>query len=435
MGKSSFRIFSLILISALICTIFTGCFDRREVDELAYVMAIGLDKGKTNDVKMTLQMAVPLAFGSGNEGGGEGDKSVLVTTIETPSLLSGLNMTNSFLSKQINLSHAKVIVFSEELAKEGIQKYINSLERFRDVRGNTYLVVSKVSAEEYLRSIKPVLEVNPAKFFELNLTSFRYTSFTAGSQLLDFFLQQTSSGSQAVVTLASTGKYESSDEFDLKGSTYREKGRDNPLEGDFKAGYIPRVGDIKSEIMGVAVFDGGKMVGELDGAETTNYLIINGKFKNFYYTLPDPLFEEEYIVINVNPGRAPSYRVNMVGEKPVIDLDIKLEGDIISIQSGENYENVDSLPILEKAVEKFMKKDMLNFLYKTSREFNCDICGFGKHMKKKFLDWNEWEKFDWLSKYKYAEFNVNIDFKVRRPGLIVQSVPVYTSEGKVVPSD
>jgi len=414
----------------------TGCFDRREVDELAYVMAIGLDKGKTNDIKMTLQMAVPLAFGSGNEGGGEGDKSVLVTTIETPSIVSGLNITNNFLSKQINLSHAKVIVFSEELAREGIQKYINSLERFRDVRGNTYLVVSKGSAEEYLRSVKPVLEVNPAKFFELNLTSYRYTSYTAGSQLLDFFLQQSSSGSQAVVTLAATGKYESSDEFSLNGSTYKEKGRDNPLEGDFKAGNIPRVGDIKSEIMGVAVFDGGKMVGELDGEETSNYLIINGKFKNFYFTLPDPLFDEEYVVLNINSGRSPGFRVNMVDEKPIIDLNIRLEGDIISIQSGENYEDLDKLPILERAVEEFMKKDMLKFLYKTSREFNCDICGFGKEMKKKFIDWNEWEKFNWPSKYKNAEFNVNIDFKIRRPGLIVQSVPVYTTEGeKVMPSD
>jgi len=414
-------------------TIFTGCFDRREVDDLAYVIAMGLDKGKTNFLKMTLQIAVPLAVGSGNEGGGgNGNKSVTLTTIETPSIFSGLNMANNYLSKQINLSHAKVIVFSEEIARESIQKYINALKRFREVRGNTFIVVSRGSAEEYLRSIKPVLEVNPSKFFEMNLSSFRYTSFTAGSRLLDFHLQQTSSGSQPVVTLASTGKYESSEEFNIEGSTYKEKDRDYPMEGDFMAGDIPRVGDLKSEIMGVAVFDGAKMVGELDGGEVTNYLIVNGRFDNFNYTFPDPLHEGDFILVNINSGRPPVSRVNMVEGKPVIDLHIKLEGDIISIQSGENYEDVNKLQILENTLEEFMKKDMVKFLYKTSREFGSDICGFGKQMKKKFIDWEEWEKFNWFSKYKDAEFNVNIDFKVRRPGLIVRSTPVYTSEGKVM---
>ena len=431
MGKSSFQIFCLILVSTLMCTIFTGCYDIREVDDLAYVMGIGFDKGKTNLVKMTQQIAVPLAVGSGNEGGGEGNKSVIVTTIEAPSIFSGLNMTNNYLSKQLDLSHAKVVVFSEELAKEGIQKYIYALKRFRGVRGNAYVAVSRGSAEEYMRSVKPLLEVNPAKFYELNFTSYKYTSFTAGTKLLDFYLQQTSSGSQPVVTLASTGKYESSKEFDLEGSTSREKNRDIPLEGDFKAGYIPRIGDLKSEIMGVAVFDGAKMIGELDGGETTNYLIINGKFKSFYYTLQDPLYDKMYVVLNISSGRDPAIKVDMKDGKPLIDLDIKLEGDIISIQSGENYEDINELEILENAVEEFMKEDMVRFLYKTSREFKSDICGFGKQMKKKFVNWDEWEDFNWLSKYKDAEFNVNIDVKIRRPGLIVRQVPVYTTEGKV----
>lgn len=433
MRKSRFRIFCLILISILICSMFTGCFDSREVDDLAYVMGIGFDKGKSNLLRLTLQIAVPLAVGSGNEsGGGNGNKSVSITTIETPSIFSGLNMTNSFLSKQLELSHAKVLVFSEELAREGIQKYVNALKRFRGVRGNTYIVVSRGSAEEYLRSIKPVLEVNPAKFYELNLTSYKYTSFTAGSQLLDFFLEQASSASQPVVTLASVSKYESSDEFDLGNSTYREKGRDFPIEGDFKAGFIPRVGDLKSEVMGVAVFDGSKMVGDLDGSETTNYLLIRGKFKNYYYTVKDPL-HENMVVLSITSGRKPVIKVNMEGDKPVIDLDIKLEGEFISIQSGENYEDTDKVAILEEAVERSIKEDMTKFLYKTSREFKSDICGFGKLMKKKFATWDEWENFNWLSKYENSEFNVNIDVKIRRPGLMVKSAPIYTTEGKVIP--
>jgi len=38
-------------------------------------------------------------------------------------------MINSYVSKQLNMSQIKVLVFSEELAREGIEKYINALMR------------------------------------------------------------------------------------------------------------------------------------------------------------------------------------------------------------------------------------------------------------------------------------------------------------------
>jgi len=54
---------------------------------------------------------------------------VSYTTVEAPSIYSGLNMINSYVSKQLNMSQIKVLVFSEELAREGIEKYINALMR------------------------------------------------------------------------------------------------------------------------------------------------------------------------------------------------------------------------------------------------------------------------------------------------------------------
>jgi len=44
----------------------------------------------------------------------------------------------------------------------------------------------------------------------------------------------------------------------MDNSSYQEKGREFPLEGDFKAGDMPKVGTIKSEVMGLAVFNGSK---------------------------------------------------------------------------------------------------------------------------------------------------------------------------------
>ena len=199
------------------------------------------------------------------------------------------------------------------------------------------------------------------------------------------------------------------------------------LEGDFKAGDLPKASALKAEIMGLAVFNGGKMVGELDGEETHYHLMSNGEFRNAFMTIPDPTEKDTFVVIDVKQSRPPSHKVSMINGKPHIDLKIMLEGDIEVIQSGINYEEPQKLTELEKAYEDFIRQGTEKFLKKTT-EYNADICGFGEHMKKKFLTWQKWVDFKWLDRYRDSSFNVEVDVKLRRPGLLVTSSPIEKSE-------
>lgn len=69
-----------------------------------------------------------------------------------------------------------------------------------------------------------------------------------------------------------------------------------------------------------------------------------------------------------------------------------------------------------------IKKEITNFLYKTSKIYNSDICGFGKDVKAKFFTWQEWTAFNLFDKYADSIFNVEVDVKMRRPGLILKSI-------------
>ena len=44
-------------------------FRPAEIDELAYPMAIGFDIGEANELRMTLQLAVPISIGGGSSSG------------------------------------------------------------------------------------------------------------------------------------------------------------------------------------------------------------------------------------------------------------------------------------------------------------------------------------------------------------------------------
>lgn len=418
-----YRIFAFILIVILQCIILTGCFDKREPDDMAYPIALGFDKGSTNELRMTMQIAVPTNIAGGESGGGgDGESSSTVIAVETPSIYSGLNMLNSFISKQINLSHIKVIVFSQEIAQEGISKYLHAMIRNKEFRPNVSIIVSRCSAEEFIDAVKPKLETNPAKYYELLLDAYRYTGFTTDTQLIDFYNKSERSSVQPVAVLADVSKYKSSDEFDLSSSTYKEKGRSFPLEGDFKAGDLPKLGGLNIEIMGLAIFDGGKMVGELDGEETSYNLMVEGKFNSMYFTMPDPIKKDDLVVLQLRRSRLTEKKVEMIGDKPKLIVKVHLEGDILSVQSGINYESGENVKLLQSATEAYIKDGIIKYLDKSTKVFKTDTNGFGNKVKGKFLTWQEWQEFDWLSKYKEATYDVEVDVAIRRPGLIVRTV-------------
>ena len=424
-----------LLLAVYLCLLLAGCYDSHEVDDQTYVIAVGIDKGKSNNLRLTLQYVLPLAIGSAGGGsgggGGGGGQSVTNMTLECPSIFTGLNMANNSIGKQINLSHAKIMVFSDELARIGTAGLlVRSLLRDREVRPNLFIAISRGSAESYLESIKPVQEADPAKYYELKTLAYRYTGFINDSLLHDFYIDEESPAMQPAATLVGVNTKDSVSEFDVSQSTSDSKEKPFPFEGDYLAGDLPKIGDIRGEMMGIAVFDGGKMVGEMDGEDATFLLMVEGKYQSSYLTFMDPVLKPYLVVVNMKQSRRPSYKVDIVDGKPKISVSVMLEGDFVSIQSGADYSE-DGLRIkFEKSAEDYLTSQILKFLNRT-KQFNSDICGFGRYVKGKFLTWNNWMDFNWLKRYKDTDFNVSVDVKIRRPGLLIKDSPIMSTKGKV----
>jgi spore germination protein KC len=418
--RIKFRIIVLLIIlSGTI--LLTGCYDTREIDELAYPLAIGMDIGEADSLRLTLQLAAPLAIGGGGGGSGGGggggseSETSSIITVDTPSLYSGVNLINNIISKEINLSHAKTIIISRKLAESGVTKYFHAIVRGREFRPDVFIVISNCPAEEYLKNVKPTLESNPSKYYELLLGK-KFTSFYPSTRLNDFYFNNESDYVQPVAILSDLGKFKSTDELKSTASGYSSaKG----LEGRYEAGSLPIVSQQKNEVMGMAVFKDGKMVGMANGAESVCYHLITGDYKYSYWTITDPEEKDKIIVLNILQRRKPVIKVD-IKNNPVVTLNLDIEGDFTAIQSGRDYEN--SPEIVEQATEQMIKDELTAFLKRTTDEFNSDICGFGRFVKGKFLTWDSWEKYKWFEKYKSTTFNIMINLKIRRSGLMIRSV-------------
>lgn len=399
----------LLSLSTLLCS---GCWGSREPDELAFVLSMGLDKGEEGIINVSFQEAIPQPLG------GEGDgEATTVVSVEAASIFGVLQLGNAFTARELTLIHNRVIVISEELAQEGLEKHLNPLLRSREIRRNTFIVISRGAAVDFLKNNKPILEKYVSRQFELILRNISQAGFSTDSTLSEIEQSIKSPGREAAVAIVAVNTGE-------KGIP-TEAARSNPekalYEDSYIAGHVPHEGGNKIDIIGLGVFRGDKLAGFLNGSEARYYHMVTGQLNGSVFTFPDPEQPEEFmIVLEIKKGRSPGINVDLSGEKPLIKVDLVLEAEIMSIQSGFNYEAGHHAEHLQVYLEEIITREVTMLLEKT-QELQSDIVGFGEHTRQYFWTWQEWVDYNWPQKYLEAEFQVTTSLSVRRTGLMLRT--------------
>ena len=183
--KKPFRIIFIIILILTLSLAFFSSYDSLKIDNLAFVIAIAIDKGNDdNNLKISFQLAKPASMSESSSA--EGSTSI-VNTVEANSLGSGINLMNTYVEKQLNFSHCKLIVFSEAVASEGISEEIYTLMNNVQIRPNTNIVISKTDAKYYIENSTTNLEILPTKYYEIFPNSSKYTGYSSNSTLGEFF--------------------------------------------------------------------------------------------------------------------------------------------------------------------------------------------------------------------------------------------------------
>lgn len=155
------------------------------IDDLAYLIVLGIDEGDTNTLKITFEFTRATTGGEGSSSS-EAAPSI-INTVEASSIDSAINLMNTHLSKEINLSHCKAVIISETLASKGVSKIIYSLMNKVQMRPDAHIIVSKCPAKNYIESTQPMFENLISKYYETAPVSSEYTGYTANITLGDFF--------------------------------------------------------------------------------------------------------------------------------------------------------------------------------------------------------------------------------------------------------
>ena len=413
MNKLTRNIFIFILVIIFIMA-FSSSYFSLSMDNLAYVLAIGIDKSDENKLKVSFQFstASPVA-----ESGSTEKAPSVIDTVEASSLSTAINLMNNYLSKQVNMSHCKVIIFSEELAKEGISSEIYTLINDTQVRPSSNIVITKTDANYYMQKTQPQLENLIAKYYEIFTNSSEYTGFMPNATIGEFFNTLICKECEPFAILGGVIASNSQNDQSSNSSSTNNAQRDYSI----KSSHSPISGETDSENIGVAVFKGDTLVGELDALETISFLSIKNKADRFLISIPDPTTSNSYIDIYMTPENTTQIKVDTKTGSPYIQVSLRFTGRIYSMENNENYLKPEVLELISDSCDSYLESTFSNFLYKTAKEFHSDILGFGKSASSNFFTIEDFENYNWLDSYQDSFFDVDVNTSIKSSMLITET--------------
>lgn len=380
------KILIILLLVILVLFYVSNIKSIYTIDDMAYVIALGLDNGDNNDLELTLQIALHSSNDSKGSSSSQ-SSSTITSTVNCNSISEGINCINSYIGKKLNLSYCKVIVISEDLAQNGINNYISTLINDIEVRPYCDVLVSKCDTKYFLQNSEPYLEKLSSKYYENTEISEKITGFTQEISLLDFYNDYYDTFIEPVAILGDQNSFS----------------KDN---------------DGKTEKLGLAVFHNGNIVGELSYNETLWHLMISNKFKNTVLTIPSPFSDSDYISLQVSSVKTRK-KVSIINGTPFINCDISVSTRILSATMNSNYMTKENIKKIEEFANSYLKSNITDYLYKTSLVLKSDIDSFGAVAVKKFVTQESWDNYNWLDNYSSSFFNVNVNTRLRSSYLVL----------------
>lgn len=370
----------------------TSCRSARELNQIAIVMGIGVDKGKMpNEVETTVQVAkVSSSRGSAKNSSNKGGEIGYLNLKESgQSISEAVKSINRRLNRQLLFSHNQVVVFGEGAASDGIEKYIDFFLRHRETRLLVWILVSKQPPSEILE-MEPIIEGTSATNIGELVKNEEEVSQVPAVNLKDFANRLVSKTTAPIAPII------------------EQSSKDGK-----KLAYLSET----------AVFKKDKMIGTLNKKETRGLLWCINKVQNGIVVVNTENGKEN---VNISVTHAVSkITPKMEGDEPHIKIDIKEEGDLQEQTSSEDMSNPKAFGKLEIEESDVIKREVLAAL-KKSRELNADIFGFGdiiyKHYPKK---WNKLEG-EWDKVFKNIHVDINVDARLRRTGRITK--PIMSKE-------
>jgi spore germination protein KC len=370
----------------------TGCWSATELDELGIAGAIGIDK-VDDQYKVSVQVLNPSEIAAQTR---TTRTTVSTYSITGETIFEALRKMTTKAPRKTYVSHVRVVVFGEELAKDGIKNVLDFLSRDYEFRTDFYIIVAKgETAENVLKVLTPVENIPPNKMYSSLEISERYWAPTKGVNLDELISNIISDGKNPVLTGIS-----------ILGDPEEGNSIDN----------VQRVASPTTlQYTGIAAFKEDKLVGWLNMDESKG-------FNNITDNVTDTVFGvscgDGQAVLEVIRSRT-KVTGKMEGGIPKIKIDLTSEANIGEVTCGLDITKKESIIELQKKAEAYFKENIEIAINKAKEDFGSDIFGFGEAIHRG--DPKSWKsvKDNWDETFKNVSVDIMVNVDIRRTGTVI----------------
>ncbi|WNS45763.1 Ger(x)C family spore germination protein [Paenibacillus sp. MMS20-IR301] len=358
MNNKPFKL-SGILLALVQLLLLTGCWDSVELNRRAIVSGVAIDRGETEAEKFRLSFQVIVA----EEISGENTRGISPVALYTGTgrtMFEALANASRQTARFLSLGHVRVLVISEEFAREGIKDILDVLERESDTRLTSLIFISRGQPALTLMSTMTVFSKIPANDLVEKLeTSSKQFGYNFRMEVDDVIRGIQLRGGGPIINGVFTS-----------GSRKQADTNDNLKSIEPKS--ILR-------ISGFAAFKDDKMKGWLDGDAALGTVLLHNKTKQFPVLIKHS--EGGYIAFNVYQSQVSLKVESADPEHPVITIRIRQQA---AVKESPNSLDLTSPEVLEDLSEQLTGETVkqIRLAVTTAREFNSDYLGFGQAMQR-----------------------------------------------------
>ncbi|MFZ3590790.1 Ger(x)C family spore germination protein [Bacillus sp. DJP31] len=405
--------FKCLLITLLVYTL-SGCWDQGELEQFAFPIVIGFDKGEKDLIKVTYQIANPQQGALARTSGSQDTNPSEIITLSAPDFLSSRDLANISVTREIHFSHVKQIIISEELARsKEFELIMESTFRDRQLRRNTNVIITREKASDFIRNNDPQLERRPHKYYELMSARWEETGLMPDATINRYFELMGGHTGLFLAVLATANKEEPKFEN----------------EDEYLAGEVEKEGGNPTQMMGSAVIKDGKMIGTFTGEETRLALLLrpDSKTDTMITTYKDPLAPDYRISAMLLKTEKNKVKIDTTKKIPEVDVIVRVDVQVLNIPSKIDYvEDFKKQEILKKTVRSQLESKAKKLVERTQKEFKGEPFRWAYAVRKEFATWDEYKEYEWSKKYQDAK--VNIKYEIEITGFGIQLKPTQEPE-------
>jgi len=375
----------LMLAVLAVMALAGGCWDKKELNEVAVVIGVGVDLGNDDRFNLTAQVIKPTTQGAnGSSGGSELPTwSITASGITFTDAVSELNRISP---RRLYWPHLQIVIFGEALARKGISPVLTWFERDRDSRSGTFVTVTRGKAEDLLNQ-KIELGSVPAKSMADLINNAQIRQLPARQMTL-----------RRLTGILSTPGMDPT--LDII----------NPREIRGKVETY--------ELAGAAVFRGDKMVDSVTNETVHGLAIANNRYENAILTVACPRNDKAYASYQLTDFQS-RMRVDWVDGRPRALLDVFIEGNVNDQTCQEQILTPAAMDELEKNVADKIE-ELVTGMFEKGADRRSDVFGIGRKLRMRHPA--VWRKIgpDWPSELQRVKLEIQTKSNIRRGGLVIE---------------